>query len=162
MTTKALTYWSDSLARGEVQETKLIYEFTGAKALKDRAANAALVSFDAIASQAVIDNFLGTSSEFLLAAFAATPMGTDAVAFIVNMGGQCAELVSATLILRSSTGLATVSEATQWGSTSAMGTTLANGIQQGANGNVAARFVVSGLDSITAGQAELKLYWRSK
>lgn len=159
---QAITYYSDAMGRGAPIQTHLFYEITGTKTIKAHDANAALVSFDAISNQATIDNFLGTTNEFLQAAFDTTPMGTDALAFIFNFGGQIQTLECIRVTIRSSTGLSSVAEITQWGSTSAMGTTLANGIQQGANGNAAVRIVSSGLDSLNAGQIEVTIVWRSK
>lgn len=61
-----------------------------------------LIAFDAIASQAVINTFLGTTDEFLVAAFDATAMGNDMFACIVNMAGQVNQLVGVEAVCYSS------------------------------------------------------------
>ena len=128
--TQYVTYSSDKLERGEAIMTRLIYEITGAKTIKDRAANAALLLFDAASSQAQIDNFLGTTTEFVYnTAFGSTAMGIDAIGGVIDMGGQMDSLESLTIVLRSGTTLGTVAERTLWSDTTALPNTLTDNVQ---------------------------------
>ena len=121
-----------------------------------------LVAFDAVASQAVIDALLGTTSEFALAAFDATAMGTDSFAVILNLGGQAKKLVGARAAFYTGTdGLTSVRS----GVASAAALTASSHTAQcalGASGNLAARVILTGVDALTSGIIELELDWISK
>jgi hypothetical protein len=160
MSNPSRNYWSDKVQRGEPIEAKFFFKITAAKTAYNQTANAVLVAWDAIAAQATIDDFLGTTDEFLIASFDATAMGTDAIAFIVDLQGQCKELVSAKVKLMSGTNLSTVVKTGDNASTT-VGTTLVTTFAAGANGNVAGHAVLSGIDILTSGMVELTLNFRS-
>ena len=155
-------YYSDSAQRGQPLELLIQLNITGAKTVTAKDKNTSLVAFDAIASQSVINNFLGTTDEFLVAAFDSTAMGTDALALIVNMGGQCAELLSASAEVSSgANGLTQVKSNTA--SVSALtASSLSAQNALGAYGNLAARFVLTGVDALTSGVILVKMLYRIK
>lgn len=155
-------YYSDSVQRSQVLTLDLWYKITAAKTVTSYNKNAAISSFDAVASQAVINDYLGTVDEFLVAAFDATAMGTDAFAVIANMGGQAAELVSAQASTYSGTDGLTVVAA---GVMSVSALTASSHTAQaalGAYGNLAARFVLTGVDALTSGAIHVRLNYRIK
>lgn len=162
MAVSSLFYYNDQLGKVVPNELVLQFKITGAKASSPIVANTAVLkAYDAIASQSVIDSFLGTSSEFAVAAFDATAMGTDAFAVIVNLNGQAKKLLSVKAKVYSGSNGATVAEnaAVAAGLTAS---TLACEGALGANGNLAARFVLSGLDALTSGMVEVRLCWVAK
>jgi hypothetical protein len=155
-------YWSDKVQRGMPIQTKFCYKITGAKAVTEQTSAASKVFFDALSSQADdIDAFLETTNEFLLASFAATPMGTGAIGFLFNMEGQVQELIAVEVKLMSGTDLSTIARTAQNVFTT-VGATLAQSFALGANGNVAGHTVFTGLDAMNAGIIEVTLSWRSK
>lgn len=162
MPVSSLFYYNDQLGKVVPNELVLQWKITGAKAVSPIVANSAhLTSFDAIASQAVIDSFLGTTNEFLVSAFDATAMGTNAFAVIVDMNGQAKSLLSVTARVMSGTNGATVAQCADVAE-GLTASTLACEAQRGAEGNVAARLVLSGLDDLTSGLLEVRLYWIAK
>jgi hypothetical protein len=157
----SLMYWSDKLQKAEVRETTLIYKITAAKTVVDQISAPVLTTFDALSTQAQIDSFLGTTNEFLLAAFDATAMGTDAFAGIVNMDKQCKELVAWEIQSVLGTG---VPDATLRldAVSSLTASSLTSQAAKGADGNIAFRGILSGVDALTAGLILVKLHWKSK
>lgn len=155
-------YWSDKAQRSQTEVLDLYYYITAAKTVSDKNKNVALTSFDAIASQAVINDFLGTTDEFLVAAFDATAMGVDAFAAIVNMDLQVGELVAAELTVYSGANGATSVQEGVVASASLTASTLSTQAAKGAFGNVALRAVVAGLDALTSGLIHLQLVYRRK
>lgn len=116
-----------------------------------------LTAFDALASQSVIDDFLGTTNEFLAAQFDATAMGTDAFGGIVALRGE-AERIFSVRYIRAAGGV-TATVATNLlinGATGLSSSTLENGAALGANGNLAFRFVDTGLDALTDGTIRIE------
>lgn len=162
MAVSSLFYYNDQLGKVVPNELVLQFKITGAKASSPIVANTALLkSYDAIASQSVIDSFLGTSSEFAVAAFDATAMGTDAFAVIVNMNGQAKKLLSVSAKVMSGSNGATVAECADVAEGLTASTLACEGAL-GASGNVAGRFVVSGLDALTSGMIEVRFCWVAK
>lgn len=165
MSQASLMYWQDQLGKVDPRVTRLHYTITGAKACKPVVSNAAsLVAFDAIASQSVIDDFLGTTSEFAVAAFDATAMGADAFAAIVNMKGQVKTLVQVVARCYSGTGGSTLVTRQALGGTLAA-STLETAAAKGANGNVAVKVNFGDtpdFDGLTSGTIEIEIHWISK
>jgi hypothetical protein len=151
--------WSDKLQGAQTKTLDLIFPITAAKTVT--ATPGVLTAFDAVASQAVIDSFLGTTNEFLVAAFDATAMGTDAFAAIVAMEGQCKELVSADATSYTSAG-AVSDEKHVLDSAALTASTLETKCAKGADGNVALKVVLTGVDALTAGYIHVKLHYLSK
>jgi hypothetical protein len=157
----SLVYWSDKAQKGEARELSLIYKITAAKTVVDQLNMPVLTAFDALSTQAQIDTFLGTTNEFLLAAFDATAMGTDAFAGIVAMNGQCKELVSWEVQSVLSTGVPDVT--LKLDAVAALtASSLTSQAAKGADGNVAFRAILTGVDALTAGLILVKLVWKSK
>ncbi len=156
--------WNDQLQFADVRELSLMFQITGAKTIVPVPYTAcSYTSFDAISAQSVIDGFLGTTSEFLVAAFDSTSLGTDALGIIVNMKGQCSELYAMRYVSMSGTG-GTTQDPKGFVSTAAglTSSSLTNQCALGANGNIAGRIVSSGLDAITSGLILIQFYWRAK
>jgi len=159
----SLIYWNERVQLSQPRSLTLLYQITAAKTVADPLRSPALTAFDAVASQAVIDSFLGTTSEFAVAAFDATAMGTDAFAVIVKMDGQAAELFSARVRVSTGTGGVTLTGTTIVQPVAALTvSSLTNQAARGATGNLAVRTVISGLDALTSGLIEVVLLWRSK
>ncbi len=81
-----LIYKNDYMYARE-DELLLKWQVTAAKTVSPLpiSNNSVLTTFDALASQAVIDNWLGSTNEFLLAQFDSTSMGTDAFGGLINI-----------------------------------------------------------------------------
>ena len=168
-------YWNDLMQSCQPLQSTFIYKITGAKTCADQLGSPTLVAYDAIASQAVINSFLGTTDEFLLAAFDSTSMGADAFAILVNLNGvvdgngaalgQCKELICARAKCYSGTAGATIVEQYVDASTALTGSSLSTQAAKGAYGNVAVRVAFGNtpdFDALTDGMIEITLYWKSK
>lgn len=137
-----LFYWQDRLGKTSPHAVDLWFQITGTKtASAYPMGSPTLIAFDAIATQAVINTFLGTTDEFLVAAFDSTAMGSDMFACIVNMAGQCSALVGVEAVCYSayataSSEAAVVRFSPNSGLTASSLTTQA---ALGANGNLAVR-----------------------
>jgi hypothetical protein len=162
MAVSSLFYYNDQLGKVVPNELVLQWKITAAKTVVPIVANSAhLTAFDAIASQSVIDGFLGTTNEFLVAAFDATAMGANAFAVILDMNGQAKSLLSVSARVLSGSNGATVAECGKV----AEGLTASTLVCQGAlgsQGNLAGRFVLSGLDALTSGLLEVRFCWVAK
>ncbi len=163
MSETSLFYYNDQLGKVAPRITRLFYDITGAKASTATIPNTAvLTAYDAIASQAVIDTFLGTTNEFLVAAFDSTSMGTDAFAAIVNFNGQVKKLLGVTVVTRTGTAGATSTSNSLAASATLTSSSLTAQCALGANGNVAVRSIVTGMDGFTSGQIMVDIYWIAK
>ena len=158
----SLFYYNDQWGKVQPQVLRLQYEITAAKTCKPIVSNSAsLTAFDAIASQAVIDDFLGTSSEFTLAQFDATSMGADAFGAIVDMQGQAKSVVQMIARCYSNTGGADlVTRQVKGGSLT--DSTLETAVECGADGNIACKVDFGNspdLDALTAGTIDIEIHW---
>lgn len=156
------SYWSDAVQRGQAFSLDLFFKITGAKTVTSLNANSVLTAFDAIAAQSTIDNFLGTTNEFVIAQFDATAMGTDAFACIVAMGGQASALLAVTAATYSGTNGLTVLPAGINSSAALTASSHTSECALGANGDMAARLVLTGVDALTSGLIKVTFYYRSK
>ena len=162
MSGTSLFYYNDQWGKVQPQVLRLQYEITAAKTCKPIVSNSAsLTAFDAIASQAVIDDFLGTSSEFTLAQFDATSMGADAFGAIVDMQGQAKSVVQMIARCYSNTGGADlVTRQVKGGSLT--DSTLETAVECGADGNIACKVDFGNspdLDALTAGTIDIEIHW---
>jgi hypothetical protein len=158
MADTSLMYYSPLL--GKQQPRTLVFQFnvTGAATFSEVNPPFAVLSVNsAIASQSVIDSYLGTTNEFLVAAFDATAMGVDSFAVIANLGGQAYKLLAARARTASGTGGGTVVSREVPASASLTASSLSSEAALGASGNVAARFVLTGLDALTSGLIVVEL-----
>lgn len=163
MSGTSLMYWQDQLGKVNPQVLRLQYSISAAVTAAPIVSNSAsLITFVALASQAVIDDFLGTTNEFLLTAYDATSMGADAFGALVNMNGQCKTVVqmiarcysaSNTIVTRQVVGGALTAS------------TLETKCAVGANGNIGVKVDFGNtpdFDALTAGTIELEILWISK
>lgn len=158
----SMIYYSDKLQNAEARCLDLLFQITAAKTVTDIQQTPVLTAFDAIASQAVIDAFLGTSSEFLLAAFDATSMGTDAFAGIINMSGQCKEVESIKVQSYDAGAQLVVPKAIVASSALTASTLQSIAVAKGSSGNIAFKCTQAGLDAVTAGLIHVQIYWKAK
>ena len=158
----SLMNWSEKLGRTQPRILTFVFDITGAKAISEKVpGNPVLTAFDALSAQSDIDDFLGTSGEFNLAAFDATALGVDAFGMIVDMKEQCDTILSAEIKTLSGANLDTIAEAGASGG-ALSDSTLEPGALVGANGNIAVRFVSSGLDALASGLLMVKIAWLPK
>lgn len=172
MSSASLMYWNDKHGKTQARELTFIYEITGAKTNSPAVAGyPALDLYDAATNQAQIDDFLLTSSEFTAAQFDATAMGTDAFGVIVDMRGRQAlgssssQTGQADKLIMAEAQLYVDDIAVSDGNATNKAlsdSTLEPGASLGANGNLAARFVLGGLDAATDGIIVVKFHWIAK
>lgn len=166
MSSTSLFYWNDQFAKTQPRVLRLQYAISAAKTAAPIVSNSAsLITFDAFASQTVMDNFLGTTSEFLLAAFDATAMGNDTFGGLVNLNGQGAKVVLMRAHCASGTGGATVVDRVVTASTALTASTLATEVALGTSGNVGFRVDFGNtpdFDALTSGVIEIEIHWISK
>lgn len=161
MTSPGLFFWQDKIGKTNPHCVAFSFKITAAKTVSQLPQGTpVLTTFDALSSQATIDDFLGTSSEFLLAQFDATSMGANAFGIIVNMLKQVDDLYYIEAYVDDGAGTHTdlaISSVTTLTSSS-----LTTQCAVGQYGNVAARIIVAGLDALTSGLITIKFYFKSK
>ena len=164
MTQVSLFPWSTQLQLADVRTTRLLYQITGTKTVSPLPVNTATFTFfDALSSQAQINDFLGTTNEFLYTAFGSTAMGNDAFAGLVAMNNQAADLYGVSGNVFSGSNGATVTP--QGVTESAITDTLATQCEIGAYGNIAFKFAwgnTPDFDALTSGLIVVDLYWAPK
>ncbi len=164
----SLMYYQEAFYKGAPHILTLDWTITAATTVSATpmgASPASMVVFSAIASQAVIDNFLGTTSEFNYLAFDSTSMGADAMGVIVNMKGQAADLLHVESTCCSNTGFSDM--VTRWSAKSATltNTTLVTEAALGAYGNIAFKINwgnTPDFDALTSGLIVSKIAWIAK
>lgn len=160
----SLYYYQDQLLRVNPRILRLQYNITGAAACSPIISNSAsMVFYSALSSQAQVDNFLGTTNEFLYTAFGATAMGADAFAGLVNMAGQCKTITQMVAKCYSGTGGATL--VTRQCQESAVANSLQTAVEVGANGNIAFQVDFGNtpdFDALTSGTIEIEIHWIPK
>jgi hypothetical protein len=165
MADTSLFYWQEKFGKTQVRELCLQWKITGAKTVSPLPmGQPVLTAFDAIATQAIIDDFLGTTNEFLVAAFDATAMGADTFACIVNMAGQASYVSHVKVNCFSGTGGSTLVTRAVYES-SLTASTLETALELGANGNIAFKVDFGNtpdFDGLTDGLIEARVYWISK
>jgi hypothetical protein len=166
MSNAGLFAWQEKLGKTNPNCLTLVFQITAAKTVSAvPQGTPVLTAFDAIASQSTIDDFLGTTNEFLVAAFDATSMGNDAFACIVDMKGQVAKLLYATAECFSGAVGAEAYVMRESLNTGLTASTLETAASLGANGNLALKVAFGNtpdFDALTSGTIVLKLYWVSK
>lgn len=158
-------YWGDKAQRGQALQLDLLYQITAAKTVKALNANVSLTTFDAISSQSVINDFLGTTDEFLVAAFDATAMGADMFGGIVDMGGQVSELLSLEAVCYSGSDGLTVVQSGVNASASLTASTLKTEAAKGSAGNLGFKVNFGNtpdFDALTSGLIKITLRYRVK
>lgn len=162
----SLTFWSDKLGKTQPRVLRLQFNITGAgTSAVDPVGSPVLTTYGAFASQTVIDNFLGTTNEFLLAAFDGTAMGADAFGGVINMKGQVDKVVGMHARCHSGTTGITVVDQYVPDVSPLTASTLATEVAKGANGNIGFRCAFGNtpdFDGLTAGTIVIEIYWISK
>jgi hypothetical protein len=162
MANAGLFHWQEKFGKTNPHVITLVFQITGAGTSSAVPQGTPVLStYGAIASQSVIDDFLGTTNEFLVAAFDATAMGADTFACIVNMQGQAAKLLYATGEVYSGTDY--VARASVDSGLTA--STIETAADCGADGNIAVKFNFGNtpdFDGLTTGVIVVKLYWIAK
>lgn len=160
MSGSSLMYWNEKLGKTQPRVVKFVYKINGAGDIALITPGGPALSSFAALSQATIDAFLGNSLEFTAAQFDATAMGVDSLAIIVNMAGQADKFTQAKVRMYGADGALDIEEQMQvLGLTDS---TLATEAELGANGNMALRAIVTGIDALAAGTIEVELEYISK
>lgn len=161
--------YNEVMTKGACRSLTLIWKITAAVTVSPRpiaAGPAAMVVFGAIAAQATIDDFLGTTNEFLIAAFDATAMGADAMGVIINMKGQAADLIGVETVCGSETAYATiVNRVALKSATTLTASTLVTEAALGASGNIAYKINwgnTPDFDALTDGYIRSTIYFIAK
>ena len=164
MSQTSLVYSNEKMQKTQPRQMHFIYQITGAKTNSPVPVGAgSYTAYDAIASQAVIDAYLGTSSEFNYLAFDATAMGANEFAVVMDMKGQCGKILGAKIEYWSADGATMNIALKSWPVTTLTNSTAANECAVGAYGNVAVKFKdVTGLDAATDGYLIVTIDWIAK
>lgn len=162
MSDTSLMYWQDQFGKTQPRVLRLQYNISAAKTCAPLVSNSATMTlFDAVASQAAIDAFLGTTTEFTLAQFDATSMGADAFGVIVDMQGQCKRIVQMVARCYSASNTV-VTRQVQGGTLTA--STLETACAVGASGNIGVKVDFGNtpdFDGLTAGTIDIEIHWVS-
>lgn len=161
---QGLMYWNEKFGKTEPRETTLIYKITAAKTLAQLPVGGpALPACDGYASQAVIDAYLGTTNEFLVANLDSTAVGADSLAVLLNMGGQAAYLCGMTAQCFSGTGGSTLVQRSAYAGS--LTTSVETACELGSQGNIALKIDFGNtpdFDGLTDGLIVIRVYWISK
>lgn len=165
--TKLYQLFEDKLASHEKVCVELAYNITGAKAGSFILPSpSAIIGYDSSDfTQSAIDALLGTTNEFIAGtAFGSTAMGTDALGLVLNLQGQSAVVSQCYMEVKVAIAGTAAETLIVKGQTSALPNTLASParMQIGANGNLAAQVVLTGLDAATSGMILFKFYLQMK
>lgn len=158
-----LFYYQEKFGKTQVRCLRFAFQITGAKAIAALPPGGPiLTTFDAISSQAVIDAFLNTSSEFPVTAFDAVSMGANTFGGIVDMKLQAAYVSHLEADLYTGAGGSTrTSRGVVEGPLS--GATVETAVSIGASGNIAFKVDFGGvLDAATAGLLVVRIYFIAK
>ena len=166
--TAPLFYWNEKHSKSQPRVLELCYNITAAKTVSPLPQGAdSLNSFDVI-TQAQLDAYTGTASEFAAASFDATSMGTDAFGGVVRMSGspslyaQGFSLMKMEAKLMSGTGFGTIAERGALAATGLTASTLESACSISSVGNFGFKLLLSGLDALTSGLIIVRFYWISK
>lgn len=164
MSATSLFYYNDQWGKVQPRVLRLQYKITGAKAASPIIPNAAsLVFFDALSSQAQVDDVLGTVNEFLYTAWGSTAMGADAFGAVVNMGGQVAAITQ--MVARCYSGTGGADLVTRQCQAGTVADSLQTAVQLGAYGNVGLQVSFGNtpdFDGLTSGTIDIEIHWISK
>lgn len=162
MSVTSLFYYQDQYAKACPRRSRFVWNISGAKtAALIIPQSGVLSTFDAIASQAVIDGFFGSTNEILLDKYDATAMGTDAFGVLLNFNGQLQSIVLVEGYTSTSTGGATlVNRVTQAAGLTA--STLQTAAVCTSSGNAGLKFIFTSVDGLTSGQIVVDVSWISK
>lgn len=162
MSQTSLVYTNEKHSKSQPRPLVFRLDITGAKTSQFVPVGAdALVAYDAL-SQAAIDAALGSSSEFLAAALDATALGSDKLALLVPMKGQCGKVAGASIKWYSEAGAVT-QELNAKAVAALTASTAACECAAGAAGNIAVKFTgLTGIDAATDGYLVITIHWVAK
>lgn len=157
----AINYFNARLQNTLPHELVLSWNITAAKTVSPCIQGLpVLPAFDPYASQAVIDNFLGTTNEFLLVAFDATALGANMFAGIIDMKGQAFAAPFVRAATWSGTDGQTVMPTAAKGLSTLTASTLKTECAVGAFGNLAFKCNFgAGFDALTSGLIIVTVGW---
>lgn len=162
-TATGLFYWNEKFGKTEPRKTTIVYKITGAKtAVQLPVGGPADLTFDGYTTQAQIDNFLGTTNEFLVADLDSTAVGADSIAVLINMEGQAAYVAALEAKCYSSTGGSTL--VTRAWYEADLTTSVETAVELGSEGNIALKVNFGNtpdFDALTDGLIILDVYWIS-
>lgn len=170
---------NEKLARCQYPVLDSILQITGAKTNSDPNypyVAPILYGYDtADLTQTKVEAFLGHTSQIVCAtAFGSTALGTDALGFVIDMGGlisvqtglssggQAAQvsILEATIVAASTASAAVAAlKAYVPGSRSALPNTLASAVAVSPDGDLYGHVVLTGLDAATAGYVHLRWFF---
>lgn len=172
-----LVFKNEKLSRSQYPVIDAILTITGAKTSADQNypyTAPILFGYDAADMvQANVEAFLGHTSQIVCAtAFGSTALGTDALAFVIDMGGliqvatglsgggQAAQLSGVEVVFTTAAGAQAASALWVPGSRSALPNTLASAAAVSPDGDIYGHVVLTGLDAATAGYVHLRWYFQ--
>lgn len=171
MTATSLFYWNEKHAKTQPRVIELSYSITGAKTCSPLVQGQdSYVFYDAI-TQADVDNYLGSSSDFNYLYWDATAMGADTFGGIVRMSGspstyaQGLQLVKMEANCASGTGGSTLVSRYANGATGMTASTLETACQISTLGNFGFKVDFGNtpdFDGLTSGLIWIRLFWISK
>lgn len=117
-------------------------------------------------TQALVDAFLGSTSEFAVTtAFGSTAMGTDMFGFVLNLQGQAARALWVQSVMQTSTqanaGVANLAQGAGT-VTTVLPNTLTNGLAVTTAGNLYGRIVTAGFDTGATNILLVRVAWSAK
>lgn len=158
----SLAYYSSVLGSADVYEMTFAFVTSASRvSTPSPPSNAFLNTTPGLTSQATIDDFLGTTNEFLLAQFDGVSMGTDTFGLIVDMKGQCKSVHGAHLMVAPIAGQ-TVLHSLQSPVATLSSSTISNQVAVGANGNIGLKCLATGYNGINDGVIFVKILWQPK
>lgn len=172
-----LVFKNEKLSRSQYPVIDALITITGAKTNADQNypyQAPILFGYDSTdLTQALVEGFLGHTSQIVCAtAFGSTAMGTDALGFVIDMGGlisvqtglsaggQAAQLSGVEVLFTTAAGAQAVSGLWVPGSRTALPNTLASAAAVSPDGDIYGRVVLTGLDAATAGYVHLRWYFQ--
>ena len=169
--TAPLFYWNEKHAKTQPRVLDFSYSITAAKTVSPTCQGADSLAFFDAKTQAQIDAYLGSASDFAEAIFDATSMGADTFGGIVRMSGSPSTIAQGFQILKmeavcySETGLATVVQRGALGSAGLTASTLETACGISTLGNFGFKINFGNtpdFDALTAGMIVVRLYYISK
>ena len=161
MASTSLYYYGQELAQAIPYDLTLAYSISASRTVSPSPqSHASLITFGAL-TQAQIDNYLGTTSEFLAAQFDGASMGAESFGVLVNMLGQGKSVhgfESHAALLAGTTVVQSLGSSV----TTLTSSAVANQIAVGSSGNIAMKFSITGFDALTTGSLIVRALWFPK
>lgn len=167
MSATSLMYYNSQWGKVDPRVLRVQYKITAAKTASPIIPNSASsVWFDALSSQAQVDDVLGTADEFLYTAWGSTAMGADAFGGVINMGGESGQVAVITqMVAKCYSGTGGSDLVIRQCQAGTVADSLQTAVELGAYGNVG--FQVSfgntpDFDTLTDGVIEIEIHWIAK